>query len=36
VFGAALELAREGKMELMQSEPFEALFVRAKLEERAP
>jgi segregation and condensation protein A len=36
VFGAALELAREGKMELMQSEPFEALFVRAKPEERAP
>jgi segregation and condensation protein A len=29
-FGAALELAREGKMELRQAEAFAPLFVRAK------
>jgi segregation and condensation protein A len=35
MLGAALELAREGKVELKQSDPFEALFVRARPEERA-
>ena len=29
-FGAALELAREGKMELRQAEAFAPLFVRAR------
>lgn len=31
-FGAALELAREGKMEMRQAEAFAPLFVRAKTE----
>ena len=29
-FGAALELAREGKLELRQAEAFAPLFVRAR------
>ncbi|MGE0595243.1 MAG: ScpA family protein [Hyphomonadaceae bacterium] len=34
-FGAALELAREGKMEMRQAEAFAPLFVRAKTEQNA-
>jgi segregation and condensation protein A len=35
-FGAALELAREGKMELRQAEAFAPLFVRARPVHNAP
>lgn len=35
-FGAALELAREGKMELRQAEAFAPLFVRAKTAHNEP
>ncbi len=36
IFGAALELAREGKMEMRQAEAFAPLFVRAKTEHIGP
>jgi segregation and condensation protein A len=35
-FGAALELAREHKLELRQAEAFAPLFVRAKHQDSAP
>jgi segregation and condensation protein A len=36
LFGAALELAREGHMEMRQTEAFAPLFLRARAEEPAP
>lgn len=35
MFGAALELAREGRMEMKQADAFEPLFLRAKHDEEA-